>query len=137
MVAFLVGLLTAFALTVFGSVLVTNLQMRLMEVAGDAQTIGAAMKHASLNIANALGAWLGGGVVSAGFGYPATSWVGAGLSLAGLIVLLVPAAVHRRTRPRTPPRPPCTGVSPSRGGGPPPTGRRRRCPHSCRPTTTC
>ena len=57
---------TVFLLTVAGSVLVTNLQMRLMQVAGDAQTIGAAMNHASLNVANALGAWLGGVVVAAG-----------------------------------------------------------------------
>jgi DHA1 family inner membrane transport protein len=94
---FLPGLLTAFALTVFGSVLVTNLQMRLMEVAGDAQTIGAAMNHASLNVANALGAWLGGVVVAAGFGYTATSWVGAALSVSGLVVLLASATLHRRT----------------------------------------
>jgi DHA1 family inner membrane transport protein len=96
---FVPGLLTAFALTVFGSVLVTNLQMRLMQVAGDAQTIGAAMNHASLNIANALGAWLGGVVVAAGFGYTATSWVGAGLSVAGLVVLLASATLHVRTSP--------------------------------------
>jgi DHA1 family inner membrane transport protein len=93
---FLPGLLTAFTLTTVGSVLVVNLQMRLMQVAGDAQTIGAAMNHASLNVANALGAWLGGVVVAAGFGYTATSWVGAALSFAGLLVLLVSAALHRR-----------------------------------------
>ncbi len=94
---FLPGLLTVFALTLSGSVLVTNLQMRLMQVAGEAQTIGAAMNHASLNIANALGAWLGGLVVAAGFGYTSASWVGAGLALAGLLVLLTSAALHRRT----------------------------------------
>jgi len=95
---FLPGLLTAFVISVVSSVLVVGLQMRLMQVAGDAQTVGAAMNHASLNIANALGAWLGGVVVAAGFGYTATSWVGAGLSLAGLAVLLVSATLHRRTR---------------------------------------
>ncbi|MEO5653735.1 MAG: MFS transporter [Marmoricola sp.] len=93
---FVPGLLTVFALTVFGSVLVVNLQMRLMQVAGDAQTIGAAMNHASLNLANALGAWLGGLVVAAGFGYTSTAWVGAGLSVAGLLVLLLSATLHRR-----------------------------------------
>ncbi len=46
-----------------------DLQLRLMDVAGDAQTLGAAMNHASLNIANALGAWLGGLVIAAGYGY--------------------------------------------------------------------
>ena len=38
--------------------LVVNLQLRLMDVAGEAQTLGAAMNHASLNVANALGATL-------------------------------------------------------------------------------
>ena len=94
---FLPGLLTVFLLTVSGSVLVTNLQMRLMQVAGNAQTIGAAMNHASLNVANALGAWLGGVVVAAGFGYTSTAWVGAALSFAGLLVLLASATLHRRT----------------------------------------
>ncbi len=94
---FVPGLVTAFALTVFGSVLVVGLQMRLMQVAGPAQTIGAAMNHASLNVANALGAWLGGVVVAAGFGYVSASWVGAGLAFVGLGVLLLSATLHRRT----------------------------------------
>jgi DHA1 family inner membrane transport protein len=94
---FVAGLLTVFSLTVSGSVLVTNLQMRLMQVAGNAQTIGAAMNHASLNVANALGAWLGGVVVAAGFGYTSAAWVGAGLALAGLLVLLASATLQRRS----------------------------------------
>jgi DHA1 family inner membrane transport protein len=94
---FLPGLLTVFLLSTSSSVLVVGLQMRLMQVAGDAQTIGAAMNHASLNIANALGAWLGGVVVAAGYGYRAPALVGAGLSLAGLVVLLASATLHRRT----------------------------------------
>ncbi len=94
---FLPGLVNLFVLSVVSSVLVVGLQMRLMQVAGDAQTIGAAMNHASLNVANALGAWLGGVVVAAGFGYTATAWVGAGLSFVGLLVLLASATLHRRT----------------------------------------
>jgi DHA1 family inner membrane transport protein len=93
------GLLTVLAVAATGSVLVVNLQMRLMYVAGDAQTLGAAMNHASLNVANALGAWLGGLVISAGYGYTAPSWVGAGLSLGGLVILLVSATLHRRSEP--------------------------------------
>ena len=94
---FLAGLLTVFLLSTFSSVLVVGLQMRLMQVAGNAQTIGAAMNHSSLNLANALGAWLGGAVVAAGYGYRAPALVGAGLALAGLLVLLVSATLHRRT----------------------------------------
>ncbi len=94
---FVPGLITVFLVTLTSSVLVVGLQMRLMQVAGDAQTIGAAMNHASLNIANALGAWLGGVVVAAGFGYTSTAWVGAVLSVLGLAVLVVSATLHRRT----------------------------------------
>jgi MFS transporter, DHA1 family, inner membrane transport protein len=88
----------AFCTTFLGSVLVVNLQLRLMDVAGEAQTIGAAMNHASLNVANALGAWLGGLVIAAGHGYRAPALVGVALSLAGLAVLGVSVAAHRRTQ---------------------------------------
>ncbi|MDQ6641488.1 MAG: MFS transporter [Actinomycetota bacterium] len=84
-------------IAVVSSVLVVNLQLRLMEVAGNAQTLGAAMNHASLNLANALGAWLGGLVIAAGFGYTAPALVGAGLSAIGLVVLVVSAGLQRRT----------------------------------------
>jgi DHA1 family inner membrane transport protein len=36
-------------------------------------------------------------VVAAGLGYTAPSWVGAGLSVIGLLVLLASAVLHRRT----------------------------------------
>jgi len=87
----------AFAITTIGSVLVVNLQLRLMDVAGDAQTLGAAMNHASLNVANALGAWLGGLVIAAGHGYLSTALVGVALSVAGFAVLLLSAVLQRRT----------------------------------------
>ena len=87
-----------FLITVLGSVLVVNLQLRLMDLAGDAPTIGAASNHASLNIANAAGAWLGGVVIAAGYGYRATGVVGAVLALAGFAVLLVAASLARRGR---------------------------------------
>ncbi|SFB35485.1 MFS transporter, DHA1 family, inner membrane transport protein [Nocardioides alpinus] len=87
-----------FLITLLGSVLVVNLQLRLMDVAGDAQTLGAAMNHASLNIANALGAWLGGLVIAAGWGLRAPALVGLALSLAGVAILLLSAALHVRGR---------------------------------------
>jgi MFS transporter, DHA1 family, inner membrane transport protein len=93
---FWAGVLTLFAVSAVGGVLVVNLQLRLMLVAGRAQTLGAALNHASLNVANALGAWLGGLVIAAGWGYTATSWVGAALSLAGLVVLALSVTLHRR-----------------------------------------
>lgn len=89
----------AFSVTFLGSVLVVNLQLRLMDVAGEAQTLGAAMNHASLNVANALGAWFGGLVIAAGHGYRAPALVGAGLSVAGFLVIALSAAHHVRARP--------------------------------------
>jgi DHA1 family inner membrane transport protein len=88
----------AFLTLLISSVLVVNLQLRLMDVAGDAQTLGAAMNHASLNVANALGAWLGGLVIAAGFGYRSPALVGAALSVAGFLVVVVSAVLARRSR---------------------------------------
>jgi DHA1 family inner membrane transport protein len=87
-----------FLVSVAGSALALVLQMRLMETAGDAQMLGAALNHASLNVANALGAWLGGLVIAAGFGYRVPSAVGAGLAVAGLLPLAVSAVLRRRAR---------------------------------------
>jgi len=60
------------------------LQIRLMDVAGDAQTLAAALNHSAFNMANALGAWLGGVAIAAGLGWTSTGWVGALLALAGV-----------------------------------------------------
>lgn len=74
------------------------LQIRLMDVAGDAQTLAAALNHSAFNVANALGAWLGGVAVTAGFGWSATGWVGALLALAGLAVFAMSVKSARRER---------------------------------------
>lgn len=62
------------------------LQTRLMDVAADAQTLAAASNHAAFNVANALGPWLGGVAIGAGFGWTATGYVGAATAVGGLIV---------------------------------------------------
>ena len=81
---------------------VVALQLRLMGVAGAARTLGAAMNHSALNLANALGAWVGGLVITAGYGYRAPALVGAGLSVGGLVVLGVSLLVRHRSRGATP-----------------------------------
>ncbi|UCU95421.1 MFS transporter [Hydrogenophaga taeniospiralis] len=74
------------------------LQIRLMDVAGEAQVLAAALNHSAFNMANALGAWLGGVAISAGLGWVSTGWVGALLALAGLGVFAW-AVVDARSRP--------------------------------------
>ena len=68
------------------------LQTRLMDVAGDAQSLAASLNHSAFNIANALGAFLGGWLISHGMGWLAPIWVGFVLSLGGLIILLIALA---------------------------------------------
>ncbi len=62
------------------------LQSHLMDVAGDAQTLAAASHHAAFNTANALGPWLGGMAITAGYGWTSTGYVGAATALVGLLV---------------------------------------------------
>ncbi|MGE8499168.1 MAG: MFS transporter [Pseudomonas sp.] len=62
------------------------LQTHLMDVAHDAQTLAAASNHAAFNVANALGPWLGGLAITAGFGWTSTGYIGAATALAGLLV---------------------------------------------------
>lgn len=85
-----------FLVSVSGSTLAILLQLRLMETAGEAQMLGAALNHSALNLANALGAWVGGLVIAAGLGYRAPSAVGAALAAAGLIPLAASAVLRRR-----------------------------------------
>lgn len=62
------------------------LQIRLMDVAGEAQALAAALNHSAFNLANALGAWLGGLAIAGGLGWTSTGWVGALLAVGGLVV---------------------------------------------------
>lgn len=64
----------------------TLLQIRLMDVAKDAQTLAAALNHSAFNAANALGPFLGGLTINAGWGWASTAWVGVALAIIGLIV---------------------------------------------------
>ncbi len=61
-------------------------QVRLMEVAGRAQIMAAALNHSAFNFANASGAFLGGLAIDWGLGFAATGLVGALLSLGGLLI---------------------------------------------------
>lgn len=80
-----------------GGGLGTPLQARLMDVSGDAQTLAAALHHSAFNVANALGPWLGGMAIAAGYGLTSTGWIGAALALGGLAVFLLSIALQQRT----------------------------------------
>ncbi|SHK94538.1 MFS transporter [Halomonas caseinilytica] len=72
------------------------LQTRLMDVAGDAQTMAASMNHAAFNCANALGAWLAAVTIKAGAVWSSSGLVGAGLACGGLVVFTIGLWQERR-----------------------------------------
>lgn len=92
------ALASVFLLGLLPSLMVPMLQTRLMDVAHDGQALAAALNHSTLNIANALGAWLGSIVLSAGLGYEWPSRVGGILAVLGLGIAFASALLERSTR---------------------------------------
>lgn len=86
----------------FGFATVPGLQMRIMRYAGQAPTLASGANIAAFNVGNALGAWLGGVGIAAGLGYTSSVWAGAGLTLAGLVVLLAAIRLEGRQRANAP-----------------------------------
>lgn len=85
--------LFAIGMTIIG--LSNTLQMRLMNVAGDAQGLAASLNHSAFNLANALGAFLGGWVLTHDMGWLAPIWIGSILSLSGLLILSIAFFVEK------------------------------------------
>jgi MFS transporter, DHA1 family, inner membrane transport protein len=71
---------------------------RLIDFAAEGPSLAAASFHSAFNVANALGAALGGVVLASGLGYDAPAAVGAALPLVGLVVLAVSVGLERRQR---------------------------------------
>jgi DHA1 family inner membrane transport protein len=90
------ALATVCAIGVATGLVIPPVQLWVMRLAGDAPTLAAASVQSGFNIANAVGATLGGVVIGAGFGYTAPSLVGAVLALAGLCLALVSGRLSER-----------------------------------------
>lgn len=95
-------IITATLVGAIASVLSPAIQTRLMDVAGDNQSIAAALNHSALNIGNSLGAFLGGAAISLGFGYTAPEWVGAVLAVLGLAIVLIAYRARSSAPEQTP-----------------------------------
>jgi DHA1 family inner membrane transport protein len=92
--AFLVGATSLF--------LGPAMQSRLITVAPTAQLMGAAVNQSAMNIANSLGAALGGLVIAQGFGYLAPAWVGLGLGVVGFALAGISFAVEKPNQDHSP-----------------------------------
>lgn len=84
----------------FGFATVPGLQMRVMKYAPGAPTLASGANIGAFNVGNALGAWLGGVTITAGFGYTSPIWAGAVITLAGVAVMAFAAAAAKRGETR-------------------------------------
>ncbi|ANQ71943.1 MULTISPECIES: MFS transporter [Rhodococcus] len=96
--------ISLFFMGAFGFATVPGLQMRIMNYASAAPTMASGANIAAFNVGNALGAWLGGITIAAGLGFTSPIWMGAAVTVAGLLVLLVAAKIDRpaASEPSTP-----------------------------------
>jgi DHA1 family arabinose polymer transporter-like MFS transporter len=69
--------------------LVAPMQILIIKAAEGSEMLASASLQASLNMGNALGAYLGGMPLAAGFGYTSSEYVGAGLVLIGLVFCMI------------------------------------------------
>jgi DHA1 family inner membrane transport protein len=91
-----------FAIGATGAALSPAIQTRLMDVAGDSQTLAAAVNHSAFNIGNSLGALLGGAVVAAGLGYVAPAWLGLVACSVGAFLVAISVVTSRKAAPARP-----------------------------------
>lgn len=95
------ALIMVFVVGAAGSLLIPALQTRLLDASPDAPSLASSLNHAALNVANALGAFLGGLVIAWGWGYVAPALVGAVLAVLGLGVAMLSGLLERK-KPLTP-----------------------------------
>lgn len=86
--------LVAWGAAAFG--LVPPLQMRVMQSAAQAPGLASSVNVGAFNLGNALGAALGGAVISQGWGYASVPLVGAALAAGGLALFWLGKAMPRR-----------------------------------------
>ncbi|MDT0264675.1 MFS transporter [Streptomyces sp. DSM 44915] len=80
----------------FGFATVAPLQKRILDHAAQAPTLASAMNIGAFNLGNAIAAWLGGLVLSAGGGPATPNAVGAAMALAALGLAVLAAGLERR-----------------------------------------
>ncbi|MEP7319929.1 MAG: MFS transporter [Panacibacter sp.] len=75
---------------------IAPMQMLMIKAAKGSEMLASSALQASANMGNALGAYLGGLPIAAGFGYTAPEYVGAGLAFVGLVFCMGIAFKNRK-----------------------------------------
>lgn len=91
-----VSVAAVFLIGALGFATVPPLQKRVLDHAHGAPTLASAANIGAFNLGNALAAWLGGMVISAGFGYTAPNAVGAVLAASALIPAVLSHRLQRK-----------------------------------------
>ncbi|WP_406453155.1 MFS transporter [Streptomyces sp. NBC_00876] len=71
------------------------LNARMFNVAGAAPTLAGATTTAAFNLGNTGGPWLGGTVIDADFGFEATAWAGAAMTVVALVTVVFSLRLQR------------------------------------------
>ena len=72
------------------------IQMLMIRAAGNSEMLASSVNQAGFNIGNAVGAFLGGLPIAAGYGFTSPEWVGAALALSGALMTLVVLSHQRK-----------------------------------------
>ncbi|QWF79497.1 MFS transporter [Amycolatopsis sp. CA-230715] len=92
--------ITIFFVGVAGFMIGPMLQARIMEKAGGTPSLVSAAVQSAFNIANSIGAYLGGLVIAGGLGLVAPNWIGALLAVFGLSLAAVSGGLDRKAAKR-------------------------------------
>ncbi|GAA2223163.1 MFS transporter [Streptomyces amakusaensis] len=88
----------AFLLGVSAFYTAPALNARMFNVAAAAPTLAGATTTAAFNLGNTGGPWLGGTVIDAGLGFPATAWAGAAMTVVALGLVALSLRLQGRSR---------------------------------------
>ncbi|MFL9927311.1 MFS transporter [Herbaspirillum lusitanum] len=91
-------LVTMFVWGAFAFAVVPAAQVRVLDKAKDAPNLASTLNQGAFNLGNATGAWLGGVSISAGLPLTDLPWLGSGVAVLGLAVVLLSAVLDRRQR---------------------------------------
>ncbi|XNZ01408.1 MFS transporter [Micrococcus luteus] len=80
------ALLPLFLVAVCGSGIAPALQVLLVDAAPGSPQLAGSLNHSALNMANAIGAWLGAAIIGAGHAANVPSLAGAGVAALGLVL---------------------------------------------------
>jgi DHA1 family inner membrane transport protein len=92
----LAAIATVFVWGVVGFATIAPLQMRVVQQAVDGPHLASTLNIAAFNLGNAIGAFIGGMVIDAGFGLPMLGIAGAAVAVLGLLATVWSMALERR-----------------------------------------